>query len=414
MALEGWISQMSFAGLMASRGGWPSLSPSLPIVPFAESLLSPLRTLLAEIAAENPPNLERGAAAEFQPAPFIDALAREANRRMETFVQGVRAYQAHPYQRTLSSPPSIWRRGAAALIDYGGPDDGMPVLFVPSLVNRAYILDLVEDRSMLRTGAKDGLRVFLLDWGDPGEAEQAFSTEDYIEGVLIPALEEVTARCQRAPRLVGYCMGGTLSVAPAVLRPGLVSGLALLAAPWNFHTGTEASRVLLNMSAPILEVMLSAQKTASVDMLQGLFASLDPTLVGRKFRRFAALDPASVLAERFVALEDWLNDGVPLSGAVAREVFFGWYGRNDPFNCNWRIGGTAIDPCRITCPTLAFIPSQDRIVPPDSARALADAIPSARTVTVDLGHIGMMAAAGAPERVYAPLIAWLKDLAVKP
>jgi len=407
MALEGWISQMSFTGLMASKSGWQNSSPAPSSAPFAESLLSPLRSLLAEIAAENPSSPD-GAAA-FQPAPFIDALTHEATQRMELFVHGVRAYQAHPYRRTLSPPPSVWRRGAATLIDYGGPSDGAPVLFVPSLINRAYILDLAEDRSVLRAAATAGLRVFLLDWGDPGPAEQAFTSEDYIDGVLIPALEEVKERCQRVPRVVGYCMGGTLSVAPAVLRPDLVSGLALLAAPWNFHTGTEASRILLNMSAPMLEVMLAAEKTASVDVLQALFASLDPTLVGRKFRRFARLDPTSDSAERFVALEDWLNDGVPLSGAVAREVFFGWYGQNDPFAGRWKIGGSSIDPARIACPTLAFIPSQDRIVPPEAALALTAAIPGAQAVRVDLGHIGMMAAASAPRHVYQPLLTWLKE-----
>ncbi|MHB1208015.1 MAG: alpha/beta fold hydrolase, partial [Rhodospirillaceae bacterium] len=300
------------------------------------------------------------------------------------------------------------RRAAAALHDYGGDPKNPPALFVPSLINRAYILDLAEDRSLMRAAARD-TRAFLLDWGAPGPAEQAFTLTDYVEGALIPALEEVKRLTGQPPRLVGYCMGGTLAVAPAVLRPDLVSALALLAAPWDFSADAEAPRLMMEFARPIIEVMLGAEGVASVDLLQALFASLDPTLVGRKFRRFADLDPASDEAQRFVALEDWLNDGVPLAGPVARECLFGWYGENTTVLGAWKIGDRVIDPRKIACPTLAFIPAQDRIVPPASARALVDAIPGAVRRTVDLGHIGMVAAGAAPAHVYGPLSEWLKS-----
>ena len=398
---------MSFAGLMSSKSAWPLSNPAMP-----PSLLSPLSAVVAQALGKSPQSPDALAPAwndVLEPAPFINAITSQAGARMEDFVRGVRAYQAHPYRRTRTAPASTWRRGVAQLLDYGGPQKGPPVVFVPSLVNRAYILDLAEDRSLLRFSAASGLRTFLLDWGEPGDAERQFTIEDYIDGVLIPALEEIKVRSGQAPRVVGYCLGGTLAVAPAVLRPDLISGLALLAAPWDFHNGTEASRVLLEMSRPVLEVMLKAEGVASVDMLQALFASLDPTLVGRKFRGFANVDPASDHARRFIELEDWLNDGVPLAGPVAEEVLFGWYGLNAPAKVAWKVCDVKIDPGRVVCPTLAYIPNHDRIVPPGSANALAEAIPKAQAVSVDLGHIGMVAAAVAPARVYKPLLDWLKN-----
>ena len=117
---------------------------------------------------------------------------------------------------------------------------------------------------------------------------------------MIPALEDIKARTGQVPKVVGYCLGGTLSVASAVLRPDLVSGLVLLAAPWDFHEGTAASRAFLEMAQPMVEVMLGAQGCLPVDAIQMMFASLDPTLVGRKFRSFANLDPQSEQARRFV------------------------------------------------------------------------------------------------------------------
>jgi len=401
MAMEGWILQMSFAGLMPSNGALPPLSPAL-------NRSDLVQQVAAEALQKNPDQIGAAWDQYLDPVAFLNSITRQSKERMETFVAGVKAYQAHAYRRELEAPAPVWQNGSARLIDYAPNGGGRPVLLVPSLINRAYILDLAEDRSLMRAAAAAGLHPFLLDWGAPNEAEKRFAVEDYVEGILIPALEEVRDTCGRAPALVGYCMGGTLCVAPAVLRPELVDRLVLLVAPWDFHAESEASRMLIGLSRPALEVMLEAEGAASVDLLQALFASLDPTLVGRKFRNFANLDPMSEQARRFVELEDWLNDGVPLAGPVAREVIFNWYGDNAPAGKKWMIGQNVIDPARISCPTIAFIPGQDRIVPPDSARKLAAEIPNAEVFDINLGHIGMISGGSAPKRVYEPLIQWLK------
>jgi polyhydroxyalkanoate synthase len=404
MTMEGWIWQMSLAGLMPWNGvSPPSNNPAGPQSP--PNPLDPREALrLASGLNPQSPN-----PASLSPA-FIDAVTREADARMEAFVRGVKIYQSHPYRRTRALPPSIWQRGAATLRAYGGAPDAAPVLAVPSLINRAYILDFAADRSFMHAAADAGLRPFLLDWGDPDAAEKNFTAEDYVEGVLIPALEHVKALTGQTPRLAGYCLGGTLSLAPAALRPDLVSALLLLAVPWDFQEGTEAARTMMNMSRTFIEISLEAEGVASVDMLQAMFAALDPTLTGRKFRKFAALDPTSDQASSFVELEDWLNDGVPLAGPLAKELLFKWYGAGDPLHGRWKVGDTVIDPRRVTCPTLAVIPSQDRIVPPLSAQRLAGLIPGARSEQVPLGHIGITASAAAPKRVYAPVLNWLKNL----
>src|SRR6201999_4466867 len=122
------------------------------------------------------------------------------------------------------------REGTARLLDYGG--DGPAVLFVPSLVNRWTVLDLMPDHSMLRWLAGQGVHPLLLDWGDP---EPAFTLTDHIAGRLVRTMEVAARENGGQTVLAGYCMGGTFTVAAAALRPDLVSGLALLAAPWDFH-----------------------------------------------------------------------------------------------------------------------------------------------------------------------------------
>src|SRR5690606_31735137 len=127
---------------------------------------------------------------------------------------GIEAYRAHPYRRQVIDPPVCWKEGTTRLLDYGAvPEatrsrDGVPLLVVPSLINRGYVLDLMPGRSLLRALAAAGFRPFLVEWGHPGEAERRFTLTDYVAGRLEGALEAVLAITGRRPPVIGYCMGG--------------------------------------------------------------------------------------------------------------------------------------------------------------------------------------------------------------
>jgi poly(3-hydroxyalkanoate) synthetase len=153
--------------------------------------------------------------------------------------------------------------------------------------------------------------------------------------------------------------------------------------------------------------MLTQFGALPTDAVQLLFAGLDPFGIARKFRAFAALDQASERARRFVALEDWLNDGVPLAAPVARECLGGWYGRNDPAALRWRVAGAVVDPSALAMPCFAAIPTADRIVPPESARALAARIAGCTVHETVAGHIGMVAGSAAEAALWRPLAGWL-------
>lgn len=347
------------------------------------------------------------AALDGVPAPEIEAaVEREARRRLGAVLSGIERYRRHPYRRDLPDPPAIWTEGASRLLDYG-PADGAPVLLVPSLVNRHYVLDLSRERSFARWLARQGMRPLLLDWGRPGDLERRFTLTDYVAGRLCRLLDALLDRLGRPLGLVGYCMGGMLAAALAERRPEGLSALVLLAAPWDFHAeGTAAARRMAGLFAAC-RPMLEAWGEMPTEILQALFASLDPGTAVRKFERFGHLDPDGPEAAAFVALEDWLNDGVPLPGPVAVECLAGWYGANDPARGRWRIDGRPVDPRRIRVPVLAVTPARDRIVPPASARALARLLPDAETLEPPLGHIGMMVSAKAPGRVWEPVAGWL-------
>jgi poly(3-hydroxyalkanoate) synthetase len=306
----------------------------------------------------------------------------------------------------VSDPPSVWTEGGSRLLDYGRAGDP-PVVFVPSLVNRAYVLDLAPGHSLLRWLAARGIRPLLLDWGWPEDTERRFTMTDYVAGRLERALTAAKALAGSAPVLAGYCMGGTLCVAAAGRRPDLVRALVLLAAPWDFHAGQAERAQQAASLLPLLEPALAFGHTLPVDMIQVLFAMLDPFGVAEKYRAFSRIPPDSERARLFVALEDWLNDGVPLAAPVAREGLGDWYGRNAPALGDWMIAGMPVDPTRLAMPTFVAAPGRDRIVPPESARPLAKLIPGAVLHEPKAGHIGMTAGGSAERVLWQPLLDWL-------
>ncbi|WP_420345440.1 alpha/beta fold hydrolase [Pelagibius sp.] len=333
---------------------------------------------------------------------------------MTLLAQGIEAYRHHPYRRRLADPPVIWQEGDTRLLDYGACPEAAaadaaaaPLLVIPSLINRAYVLDLMEGRSFLRWLAARGLRPLLVDWGRPRAQERAFTLTDYIAGRLERALDFVVEDGGRKPLAIGYCMGGLLALGLAARRQEDLEALVLLATPWDFHADnaphSRLAAACLPLAAPLLEVM----GEMPVDLIQALFASLDPHLVVRKFLSFARLDPASSKAAAFVALEDWLNDGIPLAAPVARECLGRWYGDNAAARGAWLLAGNPVDPAAVTLPALSVIPAQDRIVPPASALALADALPAGETATPTVGHIGMMVGGRAEADVWQPLQEWI-------
>ena len=388
---------------LASAGSaWASLRAALPLIaagrfPWPEPLAAEAAELCGALPAEPGETLAA-------------AVDREGERRFLDFAAGVAAYRDHPYRRTLKEPPVLWREGTTRLLDYG-LRGGTPVLVVPSLVNRGHVLDLTAKTSLLRYLAKRGHRPLLVDWDAPGATERTFDLSDYIAGRLARALDAATEAADRPVPVIGYCMGGNLALALAQLREPQVAGLALLATPWDFQIAGPIKTPLDAASAASLTAAFAALHEFPVDLLQAMFASLDPFLVGRKYRAFAKSQQAGEDGELFVAVEDWVNDGVPLAAKVAAECLVGWYGQNAPARGAWRVAGETVTPERWRKPALLLMPQHDKIVPPACSAALAEAIPGATAIKVASGHVAMIVGSQAEAQSWRPLADWLDALA---
>ena len=248
-------------------------------------------------------------------------LAREA-------LAGLRAYKIAPRGQTGAAKPEIARVRGACLRDHGGA--GPPAVLIPSLINPPNILDLDAQVSLADAIARMGRNALLLDWG-PASQRPELSVAGHVEELLLPLLRELG----EPAALVGYCLGGTMAIGAANLVA--VQRVATLASPWNFARYPDNSRVAL-------QDMWRHSQTASrelgalpMEVLQAAFWSLDPERTVNKFAEFGRLDPGSPQARRFVALEDWANEGEPLPFAAARELIEDLFGRDLPGSGQWEI-----------------------------------------------------------------------------
>lgn len=386
----------------AANGALPE--PPYPMLP--ERLAQALQQLGPQLDAADP-------------AALAKALSDEGLRRLDAFVTGALAYRRQPENPRPTAHRVAWSSGSTRLLDYsraGTAASAPRILVIPSLINRYYILDLAPQASFLDFLATAGYRPFVVDWDAPGAQERDFSLTDYIAGRLRDAYHAVQREAGGPIFIIGYCMGGLLALAlaqvlattPAAVPP---TGLVLLATPWDFHAEQADQAAMIAAIGRQLEPIMAALGELPVDLLQSFFALLDPFQVPRKFQAFAQLSgsqpPDTVALRRFTLLEDWLNDGTSLAAPVARECLVNWYGENSAKNGAWRVGGNIITPSQVTVPSLALIPDRDRIVPPSSALALAQALPLCDIDRPAAGHIGMMAGSKAGSHVWPRIRGWI-------
>ncbi len=343
---------------------------------------------------------------------LLQAVDAEGRKRLIRALEGIRRYRNTAYARELKEPPVIARYGAARLLDYSALAQANarplpPLLLVPSLINRYTILDLSARRSFARHLAAQGIPTLLLDWGEPGERELGYDCGDYVTATLLPALRFVREASGAKPVLAGYCMGGILSLAAAVAEPGGVAGLALLATPWDFHAeGVQRIRLDAAMRARI-EALLEAERSIRPEWVQALFLLQNPSAFAEKFRRFAALKDKSPCIQEFMALEEWVNDGVAMSRNVAKECLLGWVQENRLARGEWRVAGLPVRPDTLKrMPVFAAVPRHDRIVPESSALPLAESLPCSTLVQPVSGHVGMIVGSRARKELWEPFVAW--------
>ena len=143
--------------------------------------------------------------------------------------------------------------------------------------------------------------------------------------------------------------------------------------------------------------------------LWATFQALDPVGIPRKYRRAGERWRDREQRERFRAQEAWLNDPVPMTARVLRDVVDGLYRKNLLAKGELRVAGRPVALARGTQPVLNLIASSDSLVPPACARPLADLWGGPVTTReFAAGHIGVTVGSRAPRDLWATVAQWLR------
>jgi polyhydroxyalkanoate synthase subunit PhaC len=283
-----------------------------------------------------------------------------------------------------------------------------PVVVIPSMINRASIVDLEPDRSLVASLAAQGHAVYLVDWGVPGEEDAGQTVEDTLLSLLHRAIDRA-CRHAGAPRahLLGYCQGGTLAAMYTALRPRRVAGLAVFNAPVRFAEGGRF-RQFVDGDHVDLDELIAEDRLLPVEVMQLAFKLLDPM---GNWQKYAALDELADdpgRLRRTMARERWLEENVPMPGAFAREFIRRAYQQDALLDGTWLVAGQPVDLGSITCPLAVFASERDFIAPPPSVTPLAEATRS-EDITCEVlptGHIGIIVGAYGPRVFFPKLSAW--------
>jgi polyhydroxyalkanoate synthase len=188
--------------------------------------------------------------------------------------------------RDLASTPGavVFRNPLIELIHYAPLQDQVhatPIVFVPPWINKFYILDLDERKSLVRYLLSQGFDVFMISWRNP-PAEMAGTTfEDYLfEGVLraIRTACEVSGAPQA--HAVGYCIGGTaLAATMAWLNREYRDQPGMPVAHWSLL----ASLVEFSRLGEI-EAFINEESVATIENIMDQQGFLDGRQLGLTFR----------------------------------------------------------------------------------------------------------------------------------
>jgi polyhydroxyalkanoate synthase len=283
-----------------------------------------------------------------------------------------------------------------------------PVLLVPSLINRHYVLDLLPGKSFAEDLVERGHDVYAIDWGTPGDEDRHLSFDDICDRYLGRAIRSCAreAGAEQA-HVLGYCLGGTLAAIHTAARPERVASLVALAAPVGFADDGPLSAWTRSKSFDV-DALVDACGNVPWQLMQAAFQLLRPTLNLSKAVQLVDRAWDDEFLDGFLALETWGNDNVSFPGEAYRR-YVGELYREDALSRDafW-LSGIPARLSNIRCPVLAITFEHDNIVPHKSASVLLDRISSSDAEHLHLpgGHVGAVVSKKAKSTLWPKLSAW--------
>jgi polyhydroxyalkanoate synthase subunit PhaC len=325
---------------------------------------------------------------------------------------------AHAQRVKKGATPSevVYEEDRLKLLHYNSPEvmpGATPLIFVFALVNRPYILDLKEGKSVVSHFVRQGFDTYLIDWGIPTDADRHLTLDDYINGYLLNVVEHVRERTgSKQVNLLGYCMGGTMSSMFTALHPALVKNLILMAAGIDFSTREGLLNLWTDPQYFDVDKFVDAFGNCPADFLQRAFLMMKPVanFIEKPTNFYDKMGDAEFVDD-FFTMEGWLNDNVPVAGETYREFVKYLYQQNRLVKGTMPVGRHVVNLQNITCPILNIMATKDDLVPCGQSLPFNDLVGSTDRKALQLaaGHIGLAVGSKAQKELWPKVVDWLAE-----
>ncbi|AOH36714.1 class III poly(R)-hydroxyalkanoic acid synthase subunit PhaC [Luteimonas sp. JM171] len=343
----------------------------------------------------------------------IDRLAQEAARVQQQLGAGLKTLrEIGDYDFGATAKQEVWRDGKVVLYRFIGdktPTARVPLLLSYALVNRPYMVDLQEDRSLVKGLLARGEDVYIIDWGYPDRSDRFLTLEDYIERFLGGAVDHLRrSHGLDAINLLGICQGGTFALCYASLHPDKVRNLITMVTPVDFHTD---DNMLAHWTREMdVDLFVDTLGNVPADLMNFCYLTLKPwrNFVQKYVGLVDILDDRKAV-EDFLRMEKWIFDSPDQAGEAFRQFVKQFYQGNGFVNGGITIGEREVHLGLVEMPVLNVYAENDHLVPPSASVPLKDLVGSEDYTEVSFrgGHIGIYVSGRAQKQVPSAIHDWL-------
>jgi polyhydroxyalkanoate synthase len=286
------------------------------------------------------------------------------------------------------------------------PSAHSPVLLVPPLAAPASCFDLRRGCSVAEHLVSLGYPTYLVDYGPIAFSDRQLGLEHWVEEVIPEAIRSVSEDAGgRDVQVVGWCLGGIMSLLAVAGQELPVSSISLIASPFDFSK--------VRTAAPIRKL---AELTGGrvIGALNAAFGGAPAPLVSLGFQ-LTALDkqitkPLTLLRNlgdrdllaHIEAVDDYMANMLAYPGRTFAQIYHRFFRINDLADGRF----DTIDLADVDIPVLVVAGSNDVLAPAPAVHHVADLLtgaPEVRVETAPGGHLGVLTGRSAVGTTWAHL-----------
>ncbi|TCO77978.1 class III poly(R)-hydroxyalkanoic acid synthase subunit PhaC [Marinisporobacter balticus] len=287
----------------------------------------------------------------------------------------------------------------------------VPTLIVYALVNRQYMMDIQQDRSVIKNLLQLGLDVYIIDWGYPTQEDMYLTMDDYINEYINNAVDHIR-ESEKVDKLnvLGVCQGGTFSTIYSSIYPEKVKNLVTMVTPIDFDV-TEG--LLFKWGKHLnIDNMVDTYGVLPGALMNSGYLMLKPfqLMLDKYVNLFENIDQRE-LVQNFMKMEKWVFDSPGQAGETLRQFVKDLYQENKLVKGTLQVGDKKVNLKNINMPVLNIYAEYDHLVSPASSKALNDLISSKdkELCSFPVGHIGMYVSSKSQKQMSPKLAKWLID-----